>query len=91
MSNVTFALTHIGAVRLYSIMPPMKYWEAIAEKLHASGWSWGYCSAVTKHGWRWIVDAHKGDGKRYSVQSDELFSANSFSFAGERRDRAKRR
>ena len=54
----------------------MKYWEVIADKLHASGWSWGYCSAVTKHGRRWwIVDAHKGDGKRYIVQSDELLSA----------------
>ena len=54
----------------------MKYWEIIADKLHASGWSWGYCSAVTKDGWRWwIVDAHNGDGKRYIVQSDELLSA----------------
>jgi len=23
----------------------------------------------------WIVDAHKGEGKRYIVQSDELLSA----------------
>ena len=58
------------------IMPPMKYWEIVADKLSASGWSWGYCSAATKDGWRWwIVDAHKGDGKRYIVQSDELLSA----------------
>jgi hypothetical protein len=35
---------------------------------------WGYCSAITPLGWRWIVDAHKGDGKRYIVQSDELLS-----------------
>jgi hypothetical protein len=53
----------------------MQYWEVIADKLHASGWSWGYCSAVTPNSWRWIVDAHKGDGKRYIVQSDELLSA----------------
>ena len=53
----------------------MKYWEIVADKLSASGWSWGYCSAVTPHGWRWIVNAHKGDGKRYIVQSDELLSA----------------
>jgi hypothetical protein len=32
-------------------------------------------SAVTKGGWRWIVDAHKGDGRRYIVHSDELPSA----------------
>ena len=28
----------------------MKYWEVIADKLHAAGWSWGYCSAVTLSG-----------------------------------------
>ena len=56
------------------IMPPMKYWEIVADKLHAAGWSWGYCSAVTQHGWRWIVDAHKGDGRRYIVHSDELLN-----------------
>ena len=53
----------------------MKYWEIIADKLSAAGWSLGYCSAVTGDGWRWIVDAHKGDGKRYIVQSDEFLSA----------------
>ena len=26
----------------------MKYWEIIADKLSAAGWSWGYCSAVTR-------------------------------------------
>jgi hypothetical protein len=25
----------------------MKYWEVIADKLSAAGWTWGYCSAVT--------------------------------------------
>jgi len=43
--------------------------------LTVAGWTWGYCSAVTRHGWRWIVDAHKNDGKHYIVQSDELLSA----------------
>jgi len=38
-------------------MPPIKYWEIIADKLSAAGWSWGYCSVVTKArvalgGWR---------------------------------------
>jgi hypothetical protein len=28
----------------FGIMPPMKYWEIIADNLHAAGWSWGYCS-----------------------------------------------
>jgi hypothetical protein len=52
----------------------MKYWEIVADKLHASGWSWGYCSAVTRDSWRWIVDAHR-EGRRYIVRSDELLSA----------------
>ena len=39
-----------------------------------SMWSWGYCSAVTPYGWRWIVDAHR-EGRRYIVHSDELLSA----------------
>jgi len=42
----------------------LKYWEIIADKLSAAGWSWGYCSAVTRDGWRWIVDAHRDDGRR---------------------------
>jgi len=50
-------------------------WEIIAGKLTAAGVSWGYCSAVTCHGWRWIVEADKGDDHRYIVHSDELPSA----------------
>jgi hypothetical protein len=52
----------------------MKYWEIIADKLSAAGLLWGYCSAVTPHGWRWIVDAHRED-RRDIVHSDELLSA----------------
>src|SRR5438552_14754711 len=55
--------------------PTMKYWEIIADKLSAAGWTWGYCSAVTENGWRWVVDAYCGDGRRYIVESDELLSA----------------
>jgi len=51
-------------------MPPMKHWETVADRLGAAGWSWGYCSAITRDGWRWIVDAHS-HGKRYIVHSDE--------------------
>jgi len=54
----------------------MQYWEVIADKLSASGWSWDYCSAVTRQGRRWwVVDAYQSDGKRYIVHSDELLSA----------------
>jgi hypothetical protein len=41
----------------------LKYWEIIADRLSAAGWSWGYCSAVTREG---IVDAYR-EGRRYIV------------------------
>ena len=40
-------------------MPPMKYWEIVAKKLYAAGWTLGVLSAVTRDGWRWTVDAYK--------------------------------
>jgi len=43
----------------------MNYWEIITDKLGTAGWSSGYCSAVTKDGWRWIVDAHRESRRRY--------------------------
>ena len=52
------------------IMPPMKYWEIVADKLSAAG----YYSAVTGDGRRWIVDAHR-EGRRYIVHSGGLPSA----------------
>jgi len=45
----------------------MKYWEIVADKLHAAGWSWGYCGAITPDGWRWIVDALS---RRFSRAND---------------------
>ena len=53
----------------------MKYWEIIADKITASGWTWGYCSAMAPKGWRYIVDARCGDGRRFIVESDELLTA----------------
>jgi hypothetical protein len=42
----------------------------VADKLSAAGWSWGYCNAITRDGWRWIVDAHR-HGRR-DIASDDL-------------------
>ena len=41
------------------VMLPMKYWEIVGRKLSAAGWTWGYCSSVTRHEWRWTVDAYR--------------------------------
>jgi hypothetical protein len=53
----------------------VKYWEIIADKIAAPGWTWGYCIVATASGWRYIVDAHRDDGHRFIVESDELLTA----------------
>jgi hypothetical protein len=54
----------------------MKYWEIIADRLSKAGWSWGCASAADSNGRTiWIVDAHRGDGRRFIVRSDEKLSA----------------
>jgi hypothetical protein len=59
-----------------SLSSQMKYWEIIADNLSKAGWGWGYVSAVDSEGRTiWIADAHRGDGKRFIVQADELLTA----------------
>jgi hypothetical protein len=54
----------------------VKDWEAIAENLSKAGWSLGWVSAVDCEGRTiWIVDAHRGDGKRFVVHADEKRTA----------------
>jgi hypothetical protein len=54
----------------------MKHWEIIADNLSKAGFSWGYVSAIDSRGRTiWIVDAHRGDGKRFVVCADELLTA----------------
>jgi|SRR5882724_2156007 len=44
----------------------MTYSEIIADKLSKAGWSWGCVSAIESNARTiWIVDAHRGDGKRF--------------------------
>jgi hypothetical protein len=54
----------------------MKNWEIIADKLSKAGWSLGWVSAVDSHGRTiWIVDAHRNNGNRFVVRSDEKLTA----------------
>jgi hypothetical protein len=54
----------------------MKYWEIIADNLKKRGWSLGWVSAIGSRGQTmWIVDAHRGDGKRFVVRADEKLTA----------------
>ena len=54
----------------------MKDWEVVADNLKKAGWSLGYVSAVDSQGRTiWIVDAHRGDGKRFVVHADEKLTA----------------
>jgi hypothetical protein len=55
---------------------PIRDWEIIADKLSKAGWSLGWVSAVDSEGrTQWIVDAHRDDGKRFVVRSDEMLTA----------------
>jgi hypothetical protein len=51
----------------------MKSWEIIADNLSKAGWSLGCVSAVDSEGGTiWIVDAHRGDGKRFVGRADQI-------------------
>ena len=53
-----------------------RYWEIIADNLSQAGWSWGCVLAIDSNGRTiWIADAHRGDGKRFVVRSDEKLTA----------------
>ena len=50
----------------------MKYWEIAADRLTKAGWSLGWVSTIDSEGRTiWIVDAHRGDGKRFVVRAGE--------------------
>jgi hypothetical protein len=54
----------------------MKYWEIIAENLSKAGWSWGCVSALdSERRTICIVDAHRGDGKKFVVTTNEKLTA----------------
>src|SRR4029450_9033756 len=52
----------------------MKYWEMIADRLHAEYWSYGIAEHLTKGGLPFCVDAQR-DGKRFIVKADDLLTA----------------
>ena len=48
----------------------------IADNLKKRGWSLRWVLAVDRDGRTiWIVDAHRGDGKRFVVRADEKLTA----------------
>ena len=54
----------------------MKYWETIADKLSASGWTWGCSSQINSTGRvLFTADARRSDGKRFIVSADEKLTA----------------
>jgi hypothetical protein len=54
----------------------VRYWEIIAGNLSKAGWSWGCVSAIDSNGRTiWIADAHRDDGKRFVVHTEEKLTA----------------
>ena len=54
-----------------------QYWEIIiADNLSKAGWSLGCVSAIDSNGRTiWIADAHRHNGKRFVVTTDEKLTA----------------
>ena len=53
-----------------------EYWKIIADNISKAGWSWGCISAIDSNGQTiWIVDAHRDNGKRFVIRSDEMLTA----------------
>jgi hypothetical protein len=51
----------------------VKDWEIIADNFSKAGWSWGCVSAIDREGRTiWIVDAHRGDRRRFIVHADSF-------------------
>jgi len=54
----------------------VKPWEIIADNLKKAGWSLGWVSALDSNRRTiWIADAHRDDGNRFIVRSDEKLTA----------------
>jgi hypothetical protein len=54
----------------------MEHWQRIADNLREAGFSWGCVSALDSEGRTiWIVDAHRGNGRRFVVRADEKLTA----------------
>jgi len=54
----------------------VKDWEIVADNLSKAAWSSGYVSAIDSNGRTiWIIDAHRDDGRRVIVRSDEKLTA----------------
>jgi len=47
-----------------------------ADNLSKAGWSWGCISAIDSNGRTiFVVDAHRGDGKRFISRADDKLTA----------------
>jgi len=68
-SNTMNTRTGFAGIAHHEILGDYR-WQA-----RCRGLDLGLCSAVTPFGWRWVVDAYCGDGRRYIVESDELLTA----------------
>jgi hypothetical protein len=53
----------------------MKYWEIIADNLSKAGWSCLRLSDQFQRATIWVADAHRDDGKRFVVWTEEKLTA----------------
>jgi hypothetical protein len=76
MTRINMILTMVPTVAYKTLVLFEKQREIIADNLSKAGWSWGCVSAVNARGRTiFVVDAHRGDGKRFVVRADEKLTA----------------
>jgi hypothetical protein len=54
----------------------VKDWEIIADNLSRAGWSWGCVATINSNVQTiFVADAHRDNGKRFVVHSEEKLTA----------------
>ena len=70
--NCSISLSHCCVKTKKGKIRRVKYWEIIADNLYKASWSLGWVSTLDLKGRTiWVMDAHRGDGRRFVVRSDD--------------------
>jgi hypothetical protein len=76
MTRINMILTMVPTAANKTLVLFEEHGGIIADNFKKHAWSLGYVSAIDSQGRTiCIAEAHRGDGKRFVVQADELLTA----------------
>jgi hypothetical protein len=77
MSPIYIALSLLCGDQKRQSPARVKYWEIIADKISASGWSCGFSSHICSTGRvLFMADPRRDNGKRFIVRVDKMLTAS---------------